>query len=217
MPSMLPLHKPSKSLLIAAGWLLVFAIRAGAQTLDSTADTELSEPPTASPPALQLGIEKVIPEWVRGTWRYTSIIVEEKGFRNLGRYRKEELALPGDLSPRYYTHYDDGEKLERVCWQVTRHTSDRFAFTERLKDSRGALLEDVVEITSVKPGQAAIRQRTVVLKAAGWTGKKRTGGLFEHAPGTSGAYHVRTGVMQRDPGSQGERLQEVDLDRLRCR
>lgn len=164
----------------------------------------------------RLEVLQVVPEWVRGTWRYTSIVVKEQGFANLGRYRQEELTLPGDLSAFYYTHYDSGERLQRLCWQVNRHTDRFFSFTERLRDQRGAILESTAEITRVAPGRSAIRQRTLVLKAGGWTGTRARGGLFEFADGKSGASHLRTGLMIRDPGTENQPGAGVDLQKLRC-
>jgi hypothetical protein len=170
--------------------------------------------PTASP--MEVKIEEVLPVWVRGIWQYTTVVVEERGFGNLGRFRREELALPGDLAALYFTHYDNGEHLRRMCWEVVAHSPERFVFVERWRDRRDALLESTFEIKSVSPGMAALRQRIVVEDAGRWMGRKTVGGLFEASPGRKGAYQVRTAMMHRHPGSQWVQLSAVNLEKLRC-
>jgi hypothetical protein len=176
----------------------------------------------------QLGLEEVIPEWVRGNWNFRSTILDVRGasFGASGPPLDESITLPGDLSRLYATYkVSTGERLERVCWQVESHSEERFQFQERLRDSHGAIFASTYDILNRGLGIAEIRIRTDVLDpgAAGGGGGfigGLLGGLFGLRPGSglqAGDSYTRGGTMVRLPGSERQRLPQVDLESLRCR
>jgi hypothetical protein len=180
----------------------------------------------------QLGIAESVPEWVRGEWRFLSTVVEDRGFNDVGLKHSEQITLPGDLSGQYQAYSDDtGERLERVCWQVTESDDRHFIFTEQSRfPSTGALIRSTANVTRLEPNQAKISVRVDVLEPgqAGRSGESQglLGGLFgaifgqpragNQAGSKPGDYYVREGSMKRTPGTEQRRLPDVDLSRLRC-
>jgi Dockerin type I domain len=180
----------------------------------------------------QLGIAESVPEWVRGEWRFLSTVVEERGFNDVGLKHSEQITLPGDLSGQYQAYSDDtGERLERVCWQVTESDDRHFIFTEQSRfPSTGALIRSTANVTRLEPNQAKISVRVDVLEPgrAGRSGESQglLGGLFgaifgqpragNQAGSKPGDYYVREGSMTRTLGTEQRRLPDVDLSRLRC-
>jgi hypothetical protein len=180
----------------------------------------------------QLGIAESVPEWVRGEWRFLSTVVEDRGFNDVGLKHSEQITLPGDLSGQYQAYSDDtGERLERVCWQVTESDDRHFIFTEQSRfPSNGALIRSTANVTRLEPNQARISVRVDVLEPgrARRSGENQglLGGLFgaifgqpragNQAGSKPGDYYVREGSMNRTLGTEQRRLPDVDLSRLRC-
>ncbi len=180
----------------------------------------------------QLGIAESVPEWVRGEWRFLSTVVEDRGFNDVGLKHNEQITLPGDLSGQYQAYSDDtGERLERVCWQVTESDDRHFLFTEQSRfPSTGALIRSTANVTRLEPNQAKISVRVDVLDPGriGRAGESQDllGGLFGAIFGQPrtgnqegskpGDYYVREGSMNRTLGTEQRRLPDVDLSRLRC-
>ncbi|AGY58337.1 dockerin type I repeat-containing protein [Gloeobacter kilaueensis] len=183
---------------------------------------------SASSSAFQLGVADVVPEWVRGSWRFQSQIYDARGgFGGGNNYQSEQLSLPGDLSKLYSTYkVQTGERLDRLCWQVNDYSDARFSFTEQLRDQGGAVYASTADILNRGPGQAEIRIRVEVLDAgSGQGGGGLLGGLFGFLFNggrpmgslSAGDYYVRGGPMERVAGSERTRLPDVDLASLRCR
>lgn len=196
--------------------------------LDARASTESSssKPLRASTQGatFQLGLESVVPEWVRGTWRFNSTVVEDRGFNSQGGSQREEISLPGDLSGLYNSYkVGTGERLERLCWQVNSYDEERFSFTEHLRDGNATVFASTADITNEGPNQAQIRIRTEILNPGRAGGGSLLGSIFGAIFGGGGGgiqtgdYNIRTGAMQRSLGSEKVRLQDVNLDALRCR
>ena len=127
------------------------------------------------------------------------------------------------------TNLGTGERLQRLCWQVDNYSDQQFSFTERNQDRRGNIFNSSVEVYSQGFGRAEVRIRTTILAVGSIQGGGGSGGLLNNILGVMfgggggssspqrGAYYVRGGRMNRDPGSERVRLPEVDLARLRCR
>jgi Dockerin type I domain len=195
--------------------------------------------------SFQLGLDQVVPEWVRGNWTFASTIysVEGSSFGGAGGGTTDEaITLPGDLSKLYSVFIvSTGEKLKRVCWQVNNYSEKRFSFTEQSQDSSGAIYASTSEIIYRGPGVADIRIRTEILNAGngyypveprnsggggllgGLLGLFGIRGSFSTSPSMRGPRliqgdaYVRGGQMFREPGSEQKRLSDVDLAALRCR
>ncbi|MBC8120791.1 MAG: hypothetical protein H7Y22_03010 [Gemmatimonadaceae bacterium] len=195
--------------------------------LDARASTDSGSKPlraSAEGATFQLGLESVVPEWVRGTWRFNSTVVEDRGFNSPGGNQREEISLPGDLSGLYNSYkVSTGERLERLCWQVNSYNEERFSFTERLRDGNATVFASTADITNEGPNQAQIRIRTEILDPGRAGGGSLLGSIFGAIFGGGGGgirtgdYNIRTGAMQRSLGSEKVRLQDVNLDALRCR
>ncbi|MBC7882395.1 MAG: hypothetical protein H7Y37_13820 [Anaerolineae bacterium] len=195
--------------------------------------------------AFQLGLEEVVPEWVRGNWEFSSSVysVEGSSFGQAGGSNGDEaISLPGDLSKLYYAvKVQTGERLERLCWQVNNYSERRFNFTEQNRDSAGAVFASTFEITNRGPGVADIQIRTEIINTGNGyypTTPRSSGGggllggllgLFGIRGGygsslstseprlIQGDAYMRGGRMFRSPGSEKNRLTDVDLAALRCR
>jgi hypothetical protein len=177
---------------------------------------------------LQVGISEVVPEWVRGEWSFSSTVLEDRGFNDVGRRHNEQITLPGDLSGQYQSYSDTtGERLERQCWQVMEFDDRHFVFVEQSRfPSSGAFVRSTSTVTRLQPNQAQIRVRVDVLdpgrggQGAGSQGL--LGALFgaifgqQSSRNQVGDYYVREGNMIRTPGTEQKRLPDVDLSRLRC-
>lgn len=186
---------------------------------------------SASGSAFSLGLEEVVPEWVRGSWRFVSQIYEARGgfSSGSGNAQSEQISLPGDLSNLYSTYkVATGERLDRLCWQVNDYSDVRFSFTEQLRDQQGAVFASTANITNRGPGRADINIRVEVLDAGNSPagGGGMLGGIFGFLFGggrpigggvRTGDYYVRGGPMDRLGGSERARLPQVDLEALRCR
>lgn len=150
----------------------------------------------------------LIPDWVRGSWQFTSTVIEDHGFGTLGSYQSERISLPGDLAGLYAGYrVDTGERLERVCWQVEENTRNHFVFSEHLRDHEGSLIASTADITRHAPGEATIRIRTEVLKSSPVVAIDLSVLL---AMGThAGDFNVRTGAMQRIAGTESSTDEEA--------
>ena len=176
-----------------------------------------------------LGVEEVVPEWVRGTWRFGSQVLEANGaFRNSDNgYQNEQISLPGDLSGMYVTiKVGTGERMQRLCWQVDNYSDERFRFTERFRDESGVVYASIADISNQGPGRADIRIRTEILDAGRYGGGgEGIGGLFGWLFGNQGGggrvrvgdSYTRGGQMSRSSGTERTRLPDANLESLRCR
>ncbi|WP_218080273.1 dockerin type I repeat-containing protein [Anthocerotibacter panamensis] len=208
------------------------------RTFDAKADQKLASQSQRGrgKPSFDLNVADVVPEWVRGAWSFRSRVVDDFGFDSLNRVQPEQITLPGDLSGLYVTvKTSTGERLDRVCWQVNQYSDDRFSFTEQVRDRQGAIYSSTSVIENRGAGQAQITIRTEILDAGrpftSFGNERRGGlgglfGLLFGSPARSfpsedslrvGYYNVRTGLMLRQPGSEQKRLQDIDLNKLRCR
>jgi hypothetical protein len=194
--------------------------------------------------SFQLGLEQVVPEWVRGNWTFSSSIysVEGSSFGGAGGGTTDEaVTLPGDLSNLYSVFIvSTGERLDRVCWQVNNYSEKRFSVTEQSRDRSGAVYASTYEIINRSSGVADIRIRTEILNAGsgyypieprnsggggllgGLLGLFGIRGSFNTSPSMRGSRliqgdaYVRGGRMFREPGTEKKRLSDVDLAALRC-
>jgi len=196
-------------------------------------DAVTADSPTNGVRNFNLGVAKVVPEWVRGGWDFNSQIIEgHGGFASDGYQRGEFISLPGDLSGQYIVVTNNGERLRRLCWQVDSYDDEHFQFTERLRDSRGGIYQMTNTINNQSTGQAKITIKVQILVAP--TGRTLSlggggdflnnllGSIFGSGGGQQssfqkGAYYIRTGTMYRRPDTENTRLPNVDLDQLRCR
>jgi hypothetical protein len=217
--------------------------RLGLATVPEPFNAQVGQKNSRKSTSFQLGLEQVVPEWVRGNWQFSSTIysVEGSSFGG-GGTTDEAVTLPGDLSKLYSVFIvSTGEKLDRVCWQVNNYSEKRFSVTEQSRDRSGAIYASTYEVINRSSGVADIRIRTEILNAGsgyypieprnaggggllgGLLGLFGIRGSFNTSPSMRGPRliqgdaYVRGGQMFREPGTEQKRLGEVDLAALRCR
>ncbi len=166
----------------------------------------------------QLGLEEVVPEWVRGNWEFSSSVYSVQGttFRGFFGSTDEQVTLPGDLSKLYSViitrtigQIETKEQLKRVCWQVNNYSEKRFSFTEQSSDRSGAVYASTSEITYRGPGVADIRIRTEILNpGSGYypVEPRNSGGLLG---GLLGLFGIR-GSFNTSPSMDGQRMIQGD-------
>lgn len=200
-------------------------------------------------PSFELGIAGVVPEWVRGNWRFRSRVMDGQGYGagGIGSTQNEAITLPGDLSGNYAVYkVVNGvpvEKYDRVCWQVLESSASYFKFVEQSRDRNATVIATTSEITNLGPGRARISLRSEVINPGnssfssrnpgygrnqgfgggdllsllfGGGGNRNNFGGYEERP-RMGDFSVRGGNMNREPGSERQRLPNVNLESLRCR
>jgi len=139
-----------------------------APPVDSSFDANARDQ-TQKVPSFELGIAGVVPEWVRGNWRFRSRILDSQGYGSvgIGATQDEAITLPGDLSGNYAVYkVVNGvpvEKYDRVCWQVLESNANYFKFIEQSRDRNATVIATTSEITNLGPGRARISLRSEVI------------------------------------------------------
>ncbi len=198
---------------------------------DEPADNNRTFNASAKKQSFELGLAKVVPEWVRGRWKFTSRIIESS-YGGIGQTLDEQITLPGDLSGEYSVYNTStGEKFNRLCWQVLDYNEDTFSFMERDRNNAGRVVELKLDIINRGVGQSEVRitDRILDVGQTSTVFSNRNGGLLQgifgmifggSMGGDSGVRRgdtsIRTAIMNREPGSETLRIPNTDLSKLRC-